>query len=220
MLECRFCFVWFPKSEFPSIHSYGYKCKFCRNQYCRDNYNKSAQERNRLYYQENKEKIKSNMKTLYWDDPSKKKEYQKQYRFKNLEKIRQYDRDRWEYTSIRAEKSREYQKAHKKEINALRRKRYAENVSYRQRVIGYVHVRNARKLGLPSTLTQEEWEDIVRVYGGACAYCKEENIVLEQDHVIPVVMGGGYTKDNIVPACKSCNCSKGTKTAEEFNGGR
>jgi hypothetical protein len=41
-----------------------------------------------------------------------------------------------------------------------------------------------------------------------CAYC---NKILEnatQDHFIAMSKGGEYTKNNIVPACKSCNSSK------------
>ena len=31
---------------------------------------------------------------------------------------------------------------------------------------------------------------------------------LHQEHFIPLSKGGGYTHNNIIPACRSCNSSK------------
>jgi 5-methylcytosine-specific restriction endonuclease McrA len=36
------------------------------------------------------------------------------------------------------------------------------------------------------------------------------------DHVIPVSRGGQHVPDNLVAACKRCNCSKGTKLIGEW----
>lgn len=74
----------------------------------------------------------------------------------------------------------------------------------------------ALKAGLPATLTEAQWQEILEEHGHACAYCGAAGVLLEQEHVIPVTRGGGYVKDNIVPACSPCNRRKGTKTAEEF----
>ena len=41
----------------------------------------------------------------------------------------------------------------------------------------------------------------------SCAYCGNTNN-LTQEHVIPVTKGGSYSKNNIIPACITCNCSK------------
>ena len=71
--------------------------------------------------------------------------------------------------------------------------------------------RRARKFALSATLTTEEWEIIKQAYKHRCAYCGERPRQLTQDHVIPITRGGGTTSNNIVPACKSCNSSKGTK---------
>ena len=71
--------------------------------------------------------------------------------------------------------------------------------------------RRARKAGLPSTLTHAEWEAIKTVYRHRCAYCGKRQKRLTQDHVVPIIKGGGTTRENIVPACKSCNSKKSTK---------
>lgn len=70
---------------------------------------------------------------------------------------------------------------------------------------------------LPHDLTDTEWEVILDVFSHQCAYCDSDTWPglpkpkLCQEHVIPVNNGGGYTIDNIVPACTSCNSRKGTK---------
>lgn len=36
------------------------------------------------------------------------------------------------------------------------------------------------------------------------------------DHILPLSKGGNHKIDNLVPACRTCNLSKYTKTADEF----
>lgn len=65
-----------------------------------------------------------------------------------------------------------------------------------------------------NTLTSEEWLNILKKYNYKCAYCGtefDENILPEKDHIIPISKGGNNTKENIVPACRSCNAKKGSK---------
>lgn len=69
------------------------------------------------------------------------------------------------------------------------------------------HNRRARILNLQYTLTVRQWKDIKQYFNNKCAYCGKEKI-LTQDHFIAVNNGGEYTHNNIIPACKSCNCSK------------
>lgn len=68
----------------------------------------------------------------------------------------------------------------------------------------------------PATLTRREWEEIVSLYGSLCAYCEKLIPNPTQDHLIPLSKGGSHTADNIVPACLSCNSSKGNKDLDEF----
>lgn len=48
---------------------------------------------------------------------------------------------------------------------------------------------------------------IVEAWGGVCAYCGSAR-ALQKDCVLPLSRGGRYTRDNVVPACRSCNASK------------
>lgn len=68
----------------------------------------------------------------------------------------------------------------------------------------------------PGDLTDAEWRDILTEFGGACAYCQSRGLDLELEHVIPVSQGGLTTASNVVPACGSCNSSKGGKRLEEW----
>jgi len=80
--------------------------------------------------------------------------------------------------------------------------------------------RTALKAGLLSTLTEAEWQRVVTHFGSCCAYCGADDIALAQDHVIALVNAGGYTADNIVPACKRCNSSKHNMALEDWASGR
>jgi hypothetical protein len=54
--------------------------------------------------------------------------------------------------------------------------------------------------------------------GGVCFYCGNKIALSETtvDHFFPESKGGMHDIENLVPSCKSCNSSKGTKTIEEF----
>lgn len=60
--------------------------------------------------------------------------------------------------------------------------------------------------------THQQWKETVIYFGGECAYCgrtMKKGERLTRDHLEPVSDGGATIQDNIVPACSSCNCSKG-----------
>lgn len=76
--------------------------------------------------------------------------------------------------------------------------------------------RKAVKRGSSGNVTKEQWAEIVAYYQGRCAYCFKRDTELTQDHMLPVSRGGLHEVDNLVPACRSCNAMKGTKTPMEF----
>lgn len=59
-------------------------------------------------------------------------------------------------------------------------------------------------------LTEVQWLAIKAAYRYRCAYCGKRK-ALTQDHIVPVSHGGEHTASNIVPACQSCNSSKGAR---------
>lgn len=68
-------------------------------------------------------------------------------------------------------------------------------------------------------LRSEVWDKT----NGHCWYCdKALNPFrdLHIDHVVPRARGGLDTIDNLVPACATCNLSKGAKSLDEWEGPR
>jgi 5-methylcytosine-specific restriction endonuclease McrA len=53
--------------------------------------------------------------------------------------------------------------------------------------------------------------EILEYFGHACAFCLRTDIKLTQDHVIAITLGGGHTKENVIPACQPCNSRKKNK---------
>ena len=57
-------------------------------------------------------------------------------------------------------------------------------------------------------------------FGACCVYCgfkpSAEDEPLTLDHVMPRSRGGSDEVENLVPACRSCNSSKGARTPEEW----
>jgi 5-methylcytosine-specific restriction endonuclease McrA len=69
--------------------------------------------------------------------------------------------------------------------------------------------RRAFKVGVGADFTQDQWSEVLDVFGHVCAYCGVTGR-LAQEHVVPISKGGVHTKHNIVPACKPCNSQKFT----------
>jgi len=74
--------------------------------------------------------------------------------------------------------------------------------------------RRTKMADLPSTLTKEEWLKTLNIFKNSCAYCG--CTWTDKDHFIPLSKGGGFTKENIVPACKKCNTTKQDRLPELF----
>ena len=52
-------------------------------------------------------------------------------------------------------------------------------------------------------------------HGWFCHYCASE-AALTADHIIPRIKGGGDEASNLVPACASCNVSRGKRDYADF----
>jgi 5-methylcytosine-specific restriction endonuclease McrA len=72
-------------------------------------------------------------------------------------------------------------------------------------VIRWVQERKGRG----GTLTVEEWDRMLEITGG-CVFCGESDLqYMTFEHLLPKSIGGGFTAENIVPACKRCNDVRG-----------
>ena len=143
------------------------------------------------------------------------RERKRRYREKNINKIREYDHNR-RYNEETREKvlnwSRQWRANNKDHIKDYNSQYVKSHMEYFRRA---THIRNARVSKLEYNLTGNDWENIKKYFDNSCAYCGSKKI-LTQDHVVPVTKGGGYTKSNIIPACKFCNCSKHNLDMEEW----
>lgn len=111
------------------------------------------------------------------------------------------------------EHNKKYYQEHREELCAYQSQWRRTNPERRDH---YKKRRRARVLNLLDTLTLEEWNAILERFNHSCVYCQRTDQELVKDHLIPAVMGGGFTAENIVPACTSCNCSKSDTPVEEF----
>ena len=58
---------------------------------------------------------------------------------------------------------------------------------------------------------------VLEQYGFRCRYCgkgAEEGAILEIEHLTPVSAGGTNARENLVPACRTCNMGKFTRSVE------
>lgn len=85
----------------------------------------------------------------------------------------------------------------------------------RDRVTTIANRRRAREAGNGGSHTPEERAAKFARLGNRCFYCGASGR-LTADHDLPIARGGTDNIANILPACRSCNCRKRTRTAPEF----
>lgn len=70
----------------------------------------------------------------------------------------------------------------------------------------------SRKLDPKRLYNGHDKQKLYEKTGGVCAYCGDKlQRGFHGDHVIAWVLGGQTTLENGLPACPSCNLSKGSK---------
>ena len=76
--------------------------------------------------------------------------------------------------------------------------------------------RRARIKNCPGIHTGKDIENILIQQSGRCFYCGNPLYKYQVDHVIPIVLGGSNSPDNLVLACPHCNKSKGGRLPEDW----
>jgi len=177
------------------------KCKDCNRAYYKANQGR-VKKRVRENYEQNHQEILERRRELRKrpEAKAKKAELDAAYYKKNKGRLKGYYRE-W------ASENREYLREYQKEW-------YWENLEH-ARVQGRASQHRRRciiRKSAANTLTSDEIKDLLSLQP-FCSYCGDTDR-LEVDHIVPVSKGGENNVDNVdnvVVACKSCNCSKGDK---------
>lgn len=88
--------------------------------------------------------------------------------------------------------------------------REINRMDYQKNKTAYI-VRNSKRRNkmnkLESEFTEQNWQECLKHFEYSCAYCDSKG-KLTREHLVPVAKDGGFTKNNIIPACPFCNSSK------------
>lgn len=170
-----------------------------KKQYREENKDKISKQR-KLKYQENKAVIIERVFKWQLENADKTIYYKNKNYLKNKDKKRQLAKERYQDEEWRLKHKERVNKYYASEKGKLKNR---EKASKRRNIQSEVL----------ADFTREQWIECLKEFDNSCAYCgAKEN--LEQEHVIPLSKGGGYTVRNIVPACKKCNSSKSNKNLE------
>lgn len=63
-------------------------------------------------------------------------------------------------------------------------------------------------------LTEEAMEWLESLEDPLCTYCGEPADTI--DHIVPIIKGGDSSRENLTPACRSCNRKKSSMSVEAF----
>lgn len=159
----------------------------------------------RIYYKKNIEAVRAAARQWVADNPMRAAATQRAYVEQNRVRISRY-KQVWAYRN--ADKLREYHRVYKRQWLAKNKHRkavYAHNRNKRSRI-------NAGSL----RVSPRDWRRLLNRYGYRCFYCGTCPETLHMDHVFPLSRGGRHAIGNLVPACVSCNSSKGSSFIIEW----
>lgn len=144
--------------------------------------------------------------------------YKEKYNKKPIKYIKENTNQRKKKTAEEIKKSRHnyYLKCKEKKEKILENtKRYRKTEKGKANSQRGLIKRRVRLKKIINTLTAKEWNEILKQYNFRCVYCNKKFSSVNKptrDHIIPISKGGDNTKENVVPACKSCNSKKGVNT--------
>ncbi len=76
------------------------------------------------------------------------------------------------------------------------------------------NLRKYKRRSAVGKVSYGEWVELCSKYENKCLCCGSKKKKLTIDHVIPLVLGGVNSIENIQPLCGSCNSKKGIKTTD------
>lgn len=163
---------------------------------------------NKIWVLSNKEKVRGYIRKWTSENIERVRKVMVAYKKANKEVIALKAR---EYAVKNADRISKYQKEYyerNKDRKIAQGKEYRRN--HPEKNAQYSRDRRSKKHGSGGRVTQQEWENLLKVYGGVCLCCGK-NKKLTMDHIVPLSSGGKHSIDNIQPLCISCNSKKGVK---------
>ena len=183
-------------------------------------YNKEWLKNNPEYHKENymknREKYLEDNRKFRIGNPEYRKNNHIKNRKRNLEVMKEYYKNNRKHL---LELGKKWREGNKDKIADYQRK-FSKTEKGKANNQRGQSKRRSRMKDIINNLTNEEWLNILKKYKYRCAYCdKEFNLFNkpERDHIIPISKGGYNTKENIVPACRSCNAKKNDKLISHFS---
>ncbi len=144
-------------------------------------------------------------------NPEKAAQARKAWAENNKEKTAEIKRNYWKANPRKvAASNRKWQQANKAHVKAVQDEWARNN---REMVYSRAARRRAKKK--QNKIYYILPRDLKRLYAANCHYCQEQ-APIEADHVISVDYGGDHGIGNLLPACRTCNASKGNKTIMEW----
>ncbi len=185
---------------------------------------RGAKTRGQLYYAKNREEILRRCKERRQQHGAECRARERRYYAANRE-AECAKQKKWasEHKESVAARAKAYREANLEKRRAAVREWFAAHPNYKRDYYrtpsGWASItkQNAKRRAalqeIDCTLTADEWQAIKERNAFRCFYCKKKLPAgkLTQDHVTPLSKGGRHVKENIVPACQSCNSKKQDK---------
>jgi len=210
MRTCKDCSVELTNDN--SCRSYGLLCGSCKSHRVNAKRALLAPESraqlnaiSRDWYRANREYSKGRARAWQVENKGRRDEYMRTWQSANRDQRRDYLRA-WQLANraaVAAAKKRKYDA----DPAANMAKSLAWNRAHPERKRVVSENRRVQKI-TTGRVTAAEWLAILDRFNHACGHCLRSDETLTMDHVIALSRGGRHEADNIVPLCKSCNCSK------------
>lgn len=112
------------------------------------------------------------------------------------------------------EDARRWRESNPGKAKDVRRRHYERN---KEAIAAAGAEKNARRKAryTAGDVTLDTWRAVIAMHDGCCVYCGER-ARMTMDHIVPLSRGGEHSLSNLVPACGSCNSSKGAKLLHEW----
>lgn len=191
----------FPKRK-TSPDGFRNECKKCISEYAskyRELNSDILLKKQRDAHFKNREKRLNSQKEWRNNNKDRESKRNKQWRVENKDYIPVYNKKYYEEN-----------KENLLRLNSI----YRKSLEGKAALARSAHKRRINGKNVENTLTADGWTRILLSQGYRCNGCKREfNNVLKphRDHILPIIMGGGLTEDNVQALCKSCNSKKKSK---------